>query len=415
MLVAAGEAARPHLRIRHANVERGDGVAGDLPAFAPVKQPVAGIALQRRHHDVLLCRHLQEQPLLFAVFGEETDAARNGVARRMDGDLLPVDPDLAAAGFTYAENQLRQLAAPSAHQSGQADDFAGAHRQAARPHLAAVGQVIDRQANLAERDSAILVKEIAQRTADHHAHQLAGVQGVMGQAADILPVAQHADAIGELIHFRHTVADIDNRHAFRPQALDQREELLGFAVAQRGGGFVHYQNAAVAVQRARDLDLLLFGDAEAADAVGGAKPCAEPIDHLLRLFGHLPTPNQPAARDFAAEKDVLRHRQVGRQVDLLIDQRDACRQRLFRSPDGTGAPVDQDFAAGGAVGAGEDLHQGALARAVLAHQRVDLPGIHRQINALERVKLAEAPRDVAHLQNRCGCHGPLQITVIKAE
>jgi hypothetical protein len=73
-----------------------------------------------------------------------------------------------------------------------------------------------------------------------------------------------------------------------------------------------------------------------------------------------------------ADEDVLRDRQVREQPRLLVDDRDAQPAGLRRPVQLDRRPVQEDRAAVRLVDPGEDLDQGALARAVLAHQGVDL-------------------------------------------
>ncbi|KZQ39234.1 hypothetical protein A3N44_19950 [Enterobacter hormaechei subsp. steigerwaltii] len=112
--------------MRHADIEQGDGVIGNRLRFFAVQPAEGGVALQRRHGDVLLRRQLQKQPLLLAVLGKKTDAILNGRARGVDHHRFAVDLDHAAGGFAHAEDQLRQLGATGPDQPRQPDDFTGA-------------------------------------------------------------------------------------------------------------------------------------------------------------------------------------------------------------------------------------------------------------------------------------------------
>ena len=64
----------------------------------------------------------------------------------------------------------------------------------------------------------------------------------------------------------------------------------------------------------------------------------------------------------------------------------------------TGAAVEDDLAVVVGDRAGEDLHQRALARAVLAAERVDLAGLRGQRHVPQRLHAAEVLGDVPHLQ-----------------
>ena len=185
--------------------------------------------------------------MFFAVFGEKTNAKIDGFARGVDHHRFTIDFNHSACRFPHAEDQLRQFGTSGTHQSGEANNFAGTHQQATRLDFAAVGQEVNIQAGFTERDIALFIEQIAQWPADHHPHQLPGIEVIAGQAANVLPVAQHADAIGKLIHFRHTVADVDNRHPFIAQPHNQFKQTVSFTGGEGSGGFVHHQNAAVAM------------------------------------------------------------------------------------------------------------------------------------------------------------------------
>ncbi len=64
--------------------------------------------------------------------------------------------------------------------------------------------------------------------------------------------------------------------------------------------------------------------------------------------------------------------------------------------------VEPHRAGVGAKRAGEDRHQRALARAVLADDRADLAGIDEQIDAVDSERRAERLPDPAHLEARSG-------------
>ena len=97
-----------------------------------------------------------------------------------------------------------------------------------------------------------------------------------------------------------------------------------------------------------------------------------PVDHA----GH--------ARRRGAEKDVLGHRQVRNEIQLLVDDANAERQRVARAVDVDRLAAHADLAAVLAIRAAENLHQRGLAGAVLAEQHVHFAGVQRQIDAVER-------------------------------
>ena len=62
--------------------------------------------------------------------------------------------------------------------------------------------------------------------------------------------------------------------------------------------------------------------------------------------------------------------------------------------------VDQHSPESGCSIAADDLHQGGLAGAVLAEQRDDLPGVHLEAHAAQRVHAGKRLSDRAKLKER---------------
>ena len=85
---------------------------------------------------------------------------------------------------------------------------------------------------------------------------------------------------------------------------------------------------------------------------------------------------------------------------MLLDHRDAQRHRVPRGIDLLLPAVDAYRARIGLVQAVEDLHDRALAGAVLAQKRHDLAAIDRKADPLVRDDLREEFRYVAHLKER---------------
>ncbi len=246
--------------------------------------------------------------------------------------------------------------------------------------------------------------EARQVAADHHLDDRLGADLVARQRPGIAAVAQHGDAVGELVHLRHAVADVDQRDALRAQLAHQPEQVLGLARGQRGGGLVEHQDARLAVQRAGDLDHLLLGDGQAADGRARPERRAEALQDRRAAGFHGGAIDLPAgAAKLAAEIDVLGDRQVRRQRQLLVDDGDAGALGVLRTVDRQRLAADQDLAARiGAVRAREDLHQGGLAGAVLAHQGQDLAAPRLQPDVAQRAHAGEGLGDPPHLQRRRG-------------
>ncbi len=98
-----------------------------------------------------------------------------------------------------------------------------------------------------------------------------------------------------------------------------------------------------------------------------------------------------------ADEHVLRHAQVGEQPRLLVDDGDAQGARLGRPVDESRRPVEEDGPGVGLVDAGKDLDERALARPVLADQRVDLAGAQVQRHVGQGRRGPEPLADTAEL------------------
>ncbi len=105
---------------------------------------------------------------------------------------------------------------------------------------------------------------------DHQADQLLYVRF---SATAPVPVKnghpENGETVAKLENFMQAVRHINNAH---PAVLSSAPHGAGtyFAVAQRGGRFIHDDQPGVEGQRSRDLDHLLLGHAQAEQRVVGA-------------------------------------------------------------------------------------------------------------------------------------------------
>src|SRR5205085_1924824 len=106
---------------------------------------------------------------------------------------------------------------------------------------------------------------------------------------------------------------------------------------------------------------------------------------------------QEGAR-LAAEEDVLGGIQVGDQVELLVDDRDAEVHRLLRRIDVSFTAAQQNLAGILGLRARKDLHQRGLAGAVFADERMDFASLHIQADVLQRAYAGICLGNAAHLK-----------------
>ncbi len=98
-----------------------------------------------------------------------------------------------------------------------------------------------------------------------------------------------------------------------------------------------------------------------------------------------------------AEDHILQDREVRHQREVLVDGADAEAQGIGRRGDLDLRALDTDRAGVGRLHPGEDVHQGRLAGAILAEDRVDLARPEVERDAVIGHDRAEALADVAHL------------------
>ena len=91
-------------------------------------------------------------------------------------------------------------------------------------------------------------------------------------------------------------------------------------------------------------------------------------------------------------------RQVVAQSEVLVDDLDTLGARVDGLVEVLGLAVDPELAFGRREVAGDDLDQGRLAGAVVAHEAHDIAGLDREIDALQRLDGAEMLGDALELQ-----------------
>ena len=127
---------------------------------------------------------------------------------------------------------------------------------------------------------------------------------------------------------------------------------------------------------------------------------AEPGEQHAGSPAHLAFLNHAKPRRLAAEIQILRHRKIRQQVDLLIDGGDARIDRSLGRPRRDLDAVEANDARVAREHAGDHLDQGGFAGAVLAEQRMDFAGPEREVDTLQRAQRAKTLGDPANLQQR---------------
>ena len=152
-----------------------------------------------------------------------------------------------------------------------------------------------------------------------------------------------------------------------------------------------------------DRHHLLDGQRVRAERRRDVEVEVEPGQQLGRAPAHLAPPDAAEAARLAADEDVLRHREVRAEVDLLVDRADPGLLRLQGTGEGDRGAGQLDLARVDVVHAGEHLDERRLAGAVLAHQRVHLAREEPEVDVGQRLDAGELLADPGHPQDRVGC------------
>ena len=256
------------------------------------------------------------------------------------------------------------------------------------------------------RTGALLeVVERGELLADHLLHEV-DAQQLLGEVLPHeLAVAEHREAVADLVHLVEEVRDEEDRDALLLQRADDAEELGDLVGVEARGRLVEDEHLRLHVDRAGDRDELLHRERVVAEQRVRIDVEVEPREELRRAAAHRAPVDRTEAMRLPPEHDVLGDRQVREEVDLLVHRRDARGLRLRRPAERDHVAREGDRAGVDAVDTGERLDEGGLAGAVLAHERVHLAGEHPEVDAVERLHTREGDRDAAHLDDRDGRFG----------
>ncbi len=170
---------------------------------------------------------------------------------------------------------------------------------------------------------------------------------------------------------------------------------------QHPGRLVQDQDVGMAEQRLEDFDALLMADRQILDQRVRL--------HVQFVFArqigqHLAGAGQRRAQQRAllgAQHDILQHREILHQLEMLEHHADARADRGLAVGDVHGLAADDDLARIGAVEAVEDRHQRRFSRAVLADDPVDRARHDADRDVLVGLDRPEGLRYPAQLDGRC--------------
>ena len=232
-----------------------------------------------------------------------------------------------------------------------------------------------------------------------------------------LPVPQDRDPFADREDLRDPVGDVDDGHAAFGEPLEHLEQVFRLGGRQRRRRLVEDEDARLAGHGTGDLDELAQGDRQAGDGLVQVDPDPDLVEGGLCDVTLLSAVDEPRGLGRGEpEQDVLGDGHLRDQAQLLVDQGDPGFERSLGAAHLQWLAIDEDGALGRLEDPRQHPHQGRLARAVLADDRVDLPGQDLDVDAIHSNGTAEALDELAPLDDRRGrllaaglvdsiCHG----------
>ncbi|MPM71272.1 hypothetical protein SDC9_118236 [bioreactor metagenome] len=230
---------------------------------------------------------------------------------------------------------------------------------------------------------------------DHRFDQLRRGNFGYGIGTDIVRVAEDRHAGREAIHVLQAVRDENNRFSVVTQFFADAVEFFRFAARQRRRRFVHDDDARVHREGFCNLDHLLLRNGQGAHQRLRRKLRIQAFEQCVRALVHLFPLDHAALDGLVTHKDIFRNAQVRIARHVLIDRGNARALRVQRGFELHLFAVEEHRAVLGMMNARDNLDKRRLARAVFAHQRVNLARLELKIHAVQRFHARENLRDVA--------------------
>ena len=318
-------------------------------------------------------------------------------------DLVPVEDDLAAA-FLEVVDRLHELMLAVAVDAGDTDDLARMDLQAEVPDridplLVLHIQVLDIQHDLLRLRGRLFDDQL-DRVADHHGRQVVLRDALDRHRVDVVAAADDRADVGGCLNLLELVRDDDDRLAVRDQVFHDPEQLVDLLLRQDRRRLVQDQDLRPAVQGLQDLYTLLHADRNIADQLVRLHFQAVPFDDLHDILPGLFHIEADACRGgLGTQDDVLRDRKILHQHKVLVHHADAMLDGRGRILDIHFFAVDEDLPFFRLVQAVKDIHQRALAGAVLTEDGMDRPLFHIEIDVGQRIEGTKALGDPMHLHS----------------
>ena len=144
----------------------------------------------------------------------------------------------------------------------------------------------------------------------------------------------------------------------------------------------------------------MLSDTQRGDAAVGIDRNSKMLQEAPGCSHHAPAiDDRPRDEWLPAKEDVVGDAEFRDQVELLVNDRDACRFGIAHAGERNGSAIDLNGAEIVDVHAGQDFHQGALAGAVFPHQGVHFPAAQIEIDPAQCGDAGKALGNAFNCQN----------------
>src|SRR5712691_2838237 len=231
---------------------------------------------------------------------------------------------------------------------------------------------------------------------------------------DLLAEVEHRDAVGDAHHQLHHVFDEHDRDSFRTQIENPLSQLSDLPGVHPGSRLVEQQELRPRSERARQLQPALLAEGQVGRELVLLVAEGRKLEQLRDFLAHLRLSAEPARKEAAARAvlgRILRHPQVlpdaelPEQPDVLERARDAELQALVDRDILQRLLVEPNFTRRQRKQSGDQVHDGALARAIRADQADDLALVHREVEPVDGTHAAEMARHRSELKHRASRTG----------
>jgi len=209
---------------------------------------------------------------------------------------------------------------------------------------------------------------------------------------------EHRHPVSNCQHFIQFVTDKNDGMPAGHHALQGGDEFSDFLRCQHRGRLIQDEDARAAVQHLQDLDPLLLAHTELPDLGLGihleAVLFLQGQDALVQLCQV-----ENETRCVQAEDDVFGDGLGGDQHEVLVYHTETGRDGIARGTEADSLAFNDNRALFRLVESGQDIHQGALACAVLAEQRVHFALAQIKVDMIVGKHAWEALDDPAHFNS----------------